>query len=153
MDTRQAMQFRDEAEAYRYVERYFWPDGPECPRCGSSARVGKMSGASTRVGTYKCYSCRKPFTVKIGTLFESSHVPMHKWLRAIYLISSGRRRVAPNELHRILEVSPKTAAFMEQRIARACNPTAMDNHEGDNAHERTALRTGSASDDGGRAAV
>jgi transposase-like protein len=153
MDARQAMQFRDEAEAYRYVERYFWPPGPECPRCGSSTRVGKMAGASTRVGTYKCYSCRKPFTVKIGTLFESSHVPMHKWLRAIYLISSGRRRVAPNELHRILEVSPKTAAFMEQRITRACNPGALDNREGNDAHERTALPTGSDPSDCGRAAV
>jgi transposase-like protein len=153
MDARQALQFRDEAEAYRYVERYFWPDGPECPRCGSCARVGKMTGASTRVGTYKCYSCRKPFTVKIGTLFESSHVPMHKWLRAIYLLSSGRRRVAPNDLHRILEVSPKTAVFMEQRIARACNPRAMDNREGDNAYERTVWPTEADTADSGRAAV
>jgi transposase-like protein len=119
MDARQALQFRDEAEAYRYVERYVWPDGPICPKCGSSTRVGKMQGASTRLGTYKCYRCRKPFTVKIGTLFESSHVPMHKWLRAIYLLSSSRHLVAPCQLYRILEVSPKTAAFMTERIARA----------------------------------
>jgi transposase-like protein len=119
MDARQALQFRDEAEAYRCVERHAWPDGPVCPKCGSSARVGKMAGASTRVGTYKCYRCRKPFTVKIGTLFESSHVPMHKWLRAIYLLSSSRRGVATGELCRILEVSPKTAVFMTERIAKA----------------------------------
>jgi transposase-like protein len=78
-----------------------------------------MQGVSTRLGTYKCYRCRKPFTVKIGTLFESSHVPMHKWLRAIYLLSSSRRVVASRQLYRILEVSPKTAAFIAERIARA----------------------------------
>jgi len=78
-----------------------------------------MAGSSTRFGTYKCYRCRKPFTVKIGTLFESSHVPMHKWLRAIYLLSSSRRSVASNQLGRILEVSPKTAVFMAERIAKA----------------------------------
>jgi transposase-like protein len=119
MDARQAFQFQDEAEAYRCVERHVWPHGPVCPKCGSSARVGKMAGASTRFGTYKCYRCRKPFTVKIGTLFESSHVPMHKWLRAIYLLSSSRRSVASNQLCRILEVSPKTAVFMAERIAKA----------------------------------
>ena len=118
MDARKALQFRDEAEAYRCVERQVWPDGPVCPKCGS-ARVGKMAGASTRFGTYKCYRCRKPFTVKIGTLFESSHVPMHKWLRAIYLLSSSRRGVASNQLGRILEVSPKTAVFIAERIAKA----------------------------------
>jgi transposase-like protein len=78
-----------------------------------------MTGASTRFGTYKCYRCRKPFTVKIGTLFESSHVPMHKWLRAIYLLSSSRKRVASHELGQILEVSSKTAVFMAERIAKA----------------------------------
>jgi len=78
-----------------------------------------MAGASTRFGTYKCYCCRKPFTVKIGTLFESSHVPMHKWLRAIYLLTSSRQGVAPHQLCRILEVSPKTAVFMAERIDRA----------------------------------
>jgi transposase-like protein len=118
MDARQALKFRDEAEAYRCVERQVWPEGPVCPKCGS-ARVGKMAGNSTRFGTYKCYRCRKPFTVKIGTLFESSHVPMHKWLRAIYLLSSSRRGVASNQLGRILEVSPKTAVFMTERIAKA----------------------------------
>jgi len=118
MDARQALEFRDEAEAYRCVERQVWPDGPICPKCGS-ARVGKMAGSSTRFGTYKCYRCRKPFTVKIGTLFESSHVPLHKWLRAIYLLSSSRRGVASNQLCEILEVSPKTAVFMAERIGKA----------------------------------
>jgi transposase-like protein len=122
MDARQALQFRDEAEAYRCVERQVWPHGPVCPKCGG-ARVGKMAGSSTRFGTYKCYRCRKPFTVKIGTLFESSHVPMHKWLRAIYLLSYSRCGVASNQLGRILDVSPKTAVFMAERIAKAAEST------------------------------
>ena len=123
MDAQQALHFRDEAEAYRCVEHQVWPHGPVCPKCGS-ARVGKMAGASTRFGTYKCYRCRKPFTVKIGTLFELSHVPMHKWLRAIYLLSSSRRSVASKELCRILEVSPKTAVFMAERIGKAAQSAA-----------------------------
>src|SRR5215467_11934269 len=118
MDARQALQFRDEEEAYRCVEQQVWPHGPVCPKCGS-ARAGRMAGASTRFGAYKCYRCRKPFTVKIGTLFESSHVPMHKWLRAIYLLISSRQGVAPHQLCQILEVSPKTAVFMMERITRA----------------------------------
>jgi transposase-like protein len=134
MDAQEALQFRDEAEAYRYVERYVWPHGPVCPKCGNSARVGRMAGASTRFGTYKCYRCRKPFTVKIGTLFESSHVPMHKWLRAIYLLSSSRQRVASHQLCRILEVSPKTAVFMAERIAGA----AQSNDGKERAKERVS---------------
>ena len=131
MDARQASQFRDEAEAYRCVERQVWPHGPVCPKCGS-ARAGKMAGSSTRFGTYKCYRCRRPFTVKIGTLFESSHVPMHKWLRAIYLLSSSRCGVASSQLGRILEVSPKTAVFMVERIAKAVDSTGGTEWKEDN---------------------
>ena len=69
-----AKHFHDEAAAYAYVEARVWPHGPVCPHCGGVERIGKMGGKSTRVGTYKCYQCRKPFTVKIGTIFEASHV-------------------------------------------------------------------------------
>lgn len=111
-----ASHFRSEEEAYRYVEQHAWPEGPVCPRCGTSGRTGKMRGRSTRIGTYKCYACRKPFTVKIGTLFQGSHIPLHIWLRAIFLLSSTRGSVKINELQRLLEISPKTAAFMAERI-------------------------------------
>lgn len=72
--------FHDEKAAYRFVESKVWPDGPVCPHCKSKERIGKMKGKSTRIGTYKCYKCRKPFTVKVGTIFESSHVKMHLWI-------------------------------------------------------------------------
>src|SRR3984893_11999203 len=68
-----------EAAAYAWVESRLWPNGPVCPHCGAVDRISKMGGKSTRIGVYKCYQCRKPFTVKVGTVFEASHVPMHYW--------------------------------------------------------------------------
>lgn len=76
-------EFHDEAKAYEYVEARVWPHGATCPKCGERDRVSKLQGKSTRIGTYKCYKCRKPFTVKVGTIFESSHVKMQVWLQAI----------------------------------------------------------------------
>ena len=78
-----------------------------------------MGGKSTRIGTYKCYQCRKPFTVKVGTIFESSHVPMHYWLQAIYLICASKKGISSNQLHRTLGVTLKTAWFMSHRIREA----------------------------------
>ena len=70
-----------------------------------------MNGKSTRIGAHKCYQCRKPFTVKIGTIFEASHVPMRLWLQAIYLISASKKGFSSNQLHRTLGVTLKTAWF------------------------------------------
>src|SRR5947209_19861514 len=82
--------FHDEAAAYEWVERRVWPEGPVCPHCGGMERLSKMQGKSTRIGTYKCYQCRKPFTVKVGTVFESSHVPMTLWRQAMDLRTSSK---------------------------------------------------------------
>ena len=79
-----------------YVEAELWPDGPVCPHCGGVERNKKMGGTSTRIGTYKCYDCRKPFTVKIGTIFEASHVPMRLWLQAMYLIAGSKKGISSN---------------------------------------------------------
>jgi len=114
-----APHFHEEVAAYEFVEAHVWPEGPVCPHCGGFERVGKMGGKSTRVGTYKCYQCRKPFTVKIGTIFEASHVPMHKWLQAIFLICSSKKGISANQLHRTLGVTLKTAWFMGHRIREA----------------------------------
>jgi Transposase and inactivated derivatives len=112
--------FHDEAAAYRFVEERVWPEGPVCPHCGSTKEhVGKLKGKSTRVGTYKCYGCRKPFTVKIGTIFEASHVKMNLWLQAIYLMCSSKKGISSNQLHRTLGVTLKTAWFMSHRIREA----------------------------------
>ena len=72
--------FHNEEAAYAYIEARLWADGPVCPHCGGVDRISKMQGKSTRIGTYKCYQCRKPFTVKIGTIFEGSKVAMRVWL-------------------------------------------------------------------------
>lgn len=78
-----------------------------------------MKGKSTRIGTYKCYQCRKPFTVKVGTIFESSHVPMKLWLQAIFLMTSSKKGISSNQLHRILGCTLKTAWFLSHRIREA----------------------------------
>jgi transposase-like protein len=113
------LRFQSEEEAYRYVESCIWPEGPICPRCGEMRRVGRLKGSSTRIGTYKCYRCRKPFTVKINTIFEASHVLMHVWLKAIFLIGLSRRAIDAKDLMRVLEVSPRTAEFILARVHRA----------------------------------
>ena len=114
-----APHFHDEAAAFDYVEKRVWPNGPVCPHCGGVARISKMQGKSTRQGLYKCYQCRKPFTVRMGTIFESSHVPLHIWLQAMYLIAGSKKGISSNQLHRTLGVTLKTAWFMSHRIREA----------------------------------
>ena len=70
-----AKHFHDENAAYAYLETRIWPNGPVCPHCGGVDRIGKLKGKSTRIGVYKCYQCRKPFRVTVGTVFEASHIP------------------------------------------------------------------------------
>ena len=112
-------EFHNEEAAYAYVEARIWADGRVCPHCGVVGKSSKMGGKSTRVGAYKCYACRKPFTVKIGTIFEASHVPMNLWLQAIYLMCASKKGISSNQLHRTLGVTLKTAWFMSHRIREA----------------------------------
>lgn len=119
MSNLSAPHLHDEAKAYEYVEARLWPNGAVCPHCGGVERVGKLKGKTTRTGLWKCYQCRKPFTVKIGTIFEDSKVPMHKWLQAIYLVAGSKKGISSNQLHRILGVTLKTAWFMSHRIREA----------------------------------
>ena len=117
--------FHDEAAAYRFVEARIWPNGAVCPHCGGLDRNKLMTGKSTRIGLYKCYDCRKPFTVKIGTIFEASHVPMNHWLQAIFLMASSKKGISSNQLHRTLGVTLKTAWFMSHRIREAMRDGAL----------------------------
>jgi len=112
-------EFHDEQAAYDFVEARVWPDGPVCPHCGSTERINKLKGDSTRIGVYKCYECRKPFTMKIGTIFEHSKVPIYLWLQAMYLICASKKGISSNQLHRTLGVTLKTAWFMGHRIREA----------------------------------
>jgi transposase-like protein len=118
-----APHFHNEEAAYEFVEARIWANGRVCPHCGVVDNSGKLKGNSTRIGVYKCYACRKPFTVKVGTIFESSHVKLHLWLQAMFLICSSKKGISSNQLHRTLGVTLKTAWFMSHRIREAMNAT------------------------------
>ena len=111
--------FHNEETAYAWVESLLWPNGPVCPHCGGFDRISKMGGNSTRIGTYKCYQCRKPFTVKVGTIFESSHVPLRHWLQAMFLLASSKKGISANQLARTLGCTLKTGWFIGHRIREA----------------------------------
>jgi transposase-like protein len=114
-----AKHFHDEAAAFAYVEARVWPEGSTCPHCGGVERISKMQGKSTRMGLYKCYQCRKPFTVRMGTIFESSKVALHIWLQAMYLIAGSKKGISSNQLARTLGLTVKTAWFLSHRIREA----------------------------------
>ncbi len=118
--------FHDESAAYAWVEKLLWPKGPICPHCGGVERISKMEGKSTRIGTYKCYQCRKPFTVKIGTVFESSHVPLRHWLQAMFLLASSKKGISANQLARTLGCTLKTGWFIGHRIREAMKDLGID---------------------------
>jgi transposase-like protein len=110
--------FHDEPLAFAELERLLWPEGPVCPHCGSiSGRHYDLR--KTRVGLRKCSDCRKQFTVKVGTVFESAHIPLNKMLQAVYLMCSSKKGVSAHQLHRILEITYKSAWFLAHRIREA----------------------------------
>ena len=114
-----APHFNDEAAAYAYVEARIWANGRVCPKCGVIDRSGPLTGKDDRIGLYKCYACRKKFTVKVGTIFEDSHIQMRDWLTAIHLICSSKKGVSANQIHRTLGVTLKSAWFLMHRIREA----------------------------------
>src|SRR5262245_4287266 len=118
--------FHNEEAAYTFVESRIWPNGPVCPHCGCYERIGKLAGKSTRIGVHKCYDCRKPFTVKVGTIFEASHIPLRIWLQAIFLVASSKKGISSNQLHRGLGVSRKSAWFMSHRIREAMKDNGLE---------------------------
>ncbi len=131
MSNLSAPHFHDEEKSYAYVEARLWPNGPVCPHCGGMEKVGKLKGKTTRPGLWKCYQCRKPFTVKIGTIFEDSKVPMRLWLQAMYLIAGSKKGISSNHLHRVLGVTLKTAWFMSHRIREAMRDNGLEQFGGD----------------------
>ena len=116
-----AAHFNDEAAAYAFVEARLWANGRVCPHCGVVDKSGALKGKSDRIGSYKCYACRKKFTVKVGTIFEDSHVQMRDWLTAIHLMCSSKKGVSANQLHRSLGVTLKTGSVLSAiASARPC---------------------------------
>jgi len=114
-----APHYHNEDAAFAHVEARIWPNGPVCPHCGENERVGRMGGNATRKGLHKCYACRKQFTVRQGTIFESSHVPLHIWLQAIFFVAGSKKGVSSNQLARTLGLTVKTAWFLSHRIREA----------------------------------
>jgi transposase-like protein len=118
--------FHNEDAAYDYVESRLWPDGPVCPRCGViKGNIRKLQGKSTRIGLYKCYVCREQFTVKVGTIFESSHLPLRMWLQAIHLLCASKKGVSARQLQRMLRVALKTAWHLGHRIREAMRDASL----------------------------
>ena len=111
--------FQDEAAAYAKLESLIWPNGPVCPHCGCTDRVRPLAGKAHRIGLKKCYACRKQFRVTVGTVFESSHIPVHQWLQAAHLMCSSKKGISSNQLARILGVTVKSAWFMSHRLREA----------------------------------
>jgi transposase-like protein len=108
--------FTDEEAARKHFEASRWPDGPVCPHCGVVGNAKELQGKSTRPGVYKCRACDLPFTATVGTLFERSHIPLHKWLLAMHLLCSSKKGMSAHQMHRMLGVTYKTAWFMAMRI-------------------------------------
>jgi transposase-like protein len=117
MSVLSAPHFHDEAAAYKELEASLWPHGPVCPRCGGLDRITAVKGG--RIGLYRCGPCKRQFTVKVGTVFEASHVPLHMWLQAAYLMCSSKKGISSHQLMRTLDVQYKTAWFMTHRLREA----------------------------------
>lgn len=121
-----APHFQNEAAAFEYVESKLWPDGPVCPHCAcTKEHIGALNGETTRQGLRKCYGCGKHFTVRQGTIFESSHLPLHLWLQAIHLMCSSKKGISTRQLQRLFECSMKTAWFLTHRIREAMKDDSL----------------------------
>src|SRR6476646_2075233 len=121
--------FSDEDAARELLESLRWPNGAACPHCGGDNPYKLTPKATSkrpgRKGLYKCRACRKQFTVTVGTIFESSHVPISKWLLAIHLLSASKKGMSAHQLHRMLDVTYRAAWFMAHRLRHAMKDDAM----------------------------
>jgi transposase-like protein len=112
-----ARQFTDETAAIAHLEASRWPNEVNCPLCGS-LNVHRMAG-KTQAGYFLCNDCREKFTCRTGTVMERSHIPIHKWLLAIHLMSASKKGMSAHQLHRMLGVTYKSAWFLAHRIREA----------------------------------
>lgn len=118
--------FTNEKAAFAHLESVLWVDGVMCPHCQSVGTARKLQGVKdkkgrVRPGLWKCYAkeCRKQFTVRVGTVFESAHIPLHKMLQAVYLMTASKKGISAHQLHRTLEITYKSAWFLCHRIREA----------------------------------
>jgi transposase-like protein len=115
--------YNDADKAREYLESVRWPEGPICPHCGCLDAATKLNGKAHRAGLYQCQECSKQFSVTVGTLYERSHIPLHKWLLATHLICSSKKGISAHQLWRNLGFgSYRTAWFMAMRIREGMAP-------------------------------
>src|SRR3990172_6319160 len=110
--------FPDEETARHYLELRLWVDGPICPACDSGARITSRKVA--RKGYYLCNACKVEFTIRTATIFERSHIPLHKWLYAMYLLVTARKGISSMQLAKEIGVTQKSAWFLLHRLREAC---------------------------------
>jgi transposase-like protein len=109
--------FPDQETARTYLEGRLWPNGPKCPVCGLGERITARAG-----GFYRCNQCKEDFTVRTGTIFERSHVPLHKWVYAMYLLVTARKGISSMQLAKEIGITQKSAWFVLHRLREACGP-------------------------------
>jgi len=125
-----AQQYSDEDKARALLESLRWPNGAVCPHCQNDGKTKGIyalqprptSKSPARKGVYKCGACRNQFTVKVGTVFESSHIPITKWMMAMFILCSSKKSISSHQLHRMLKITYKSAWFMSHRIRYAMGP-------------------------------
>lgn len=108
--------FPDQESARKYIESRLWPNGVTCPFCGATEKI-----TGRKKGFYRCNPCKKDFTVRTGTIFERSHIPLHKWLYAMYLLVTARKGISSLQLSKEIGVTQKTAWFFLHRLREACS--------------------------------
>lgn len=111
--------FQNAEAAREWLEARLWPSGPVCGHCGV---IAEAKALSNRPGTYQCNACRKQFTVTVGTVFERSHIPLNKWLLATFLFVSSKKGISAHQMHRLLDITYKSAWFMMHRLREAMAP-------------------------------
>ena len=111
--------FQDADKAREYLESTRWAKGVVCSHCGSLGKHYKLEGKAHRPGVYKCCGCRKQFTVRVGTIFEDSKLPLSKWMMAMHLMTSSKKGISSHQIARELDITVKSAWFVTMRIREA----------------------------------
>jgi transposase-like protein len=107
--------FPDEETARVYLESRLWPKGVTCPTCAGQDRI-----TPRKAGFHRCNKCQLDFTIRTGTIFERSHIPLHKWLYAMYLLVTARKGISSMQIAKEIGVQQKSAWFMLHRLREAC---------------------------------